>query len=100
MFELKIFSVYFFVDIVSLIMIPVLGWILTNSLMVTLDFSYFAWYLLTIPVIVNVITFFFLKKNSYSIIYLTLFLIFSYVLSYYLYSLIITDVFSRLNFFI
>ena len=97
MSKLKLFFVYFFVDVV-IILVPIIGWSLINFLKTTLDFSYFAWYLLIIPIIVNMVIFLFLKKNSYRVVFLILSLIFVYIICYCLYIFFVGEAFSRLNF--
>jgi hypothetical protein len=99
MSKLKLFFVYFFVD-VFILLIPIIGWFLINNFNLTLDFSYFAWYLLVSPIIISLIILFFLRKIRYNVIFCFLSLFFVYILSYYIYVLLISEAFSKIRFLI
>jgi hypothetical protein len=96
MSKFKLFLTYVVVNIIVFI-IPFGVLFLTTSLEIKLDFSYFAWYLLLIPLMANIITLIYVKKEDFSFVFMPIFVIISYLLSYYLFTTFVTAAFSNFN---
>lgn len=96
MTQFKLSVMYLLVNIAALLFpIVILG--LFMGLKIETDFSYFAWYLLIIPLLINLVTFFFTKKENLSSIFMTVSLFLSYSVAYYLYYIIVNGAFSKFS---
>jgi hypothetical protein len=96
MLKLKLFFVFLMVD-VAVLLLPFVVLLLIVNTNYTMDFAYFAWYLLIIPMISNLITLYFVRKESVGVIYTPLSIVFCYIASYYFYITFVSVAFSNFN---
>ena len=96
MSKLKLFSIYLVVNIFVLLIPVIISSIITKT-NISVDSSYFIWYLLLIPLFVNIVTYIYVKKEKLSGIFMFLFLISTYFIVYCIYIFFMSEAFSNLQ---
>jgi len=90
MLRIKLFFVFLFSNM-FVIIIPLILFYLVTYFNFSLDVFWFLLYLLIIPLLVNLIILFRFRVYNFSYVFMLVFTIFSYVVSYYLGSFFISE---------
>ena len=96
MSKLKLLSFYFFLNLIILL-IPLCILVLASNLIISIDFSYLVWCLISVPLLSNLILFIYLRKESLNGIYFFISLVVMYSSIYFFYLFALKEAFSNVT---